>query len=95
MGRWRWSSRGWCGDVAGMFDGPTSDRIALTSHLVVIDLSALDTSPALGLLMICATWLQAALQHDDAVVKARLSLGLWDSARARELEKELAESMSA
>ena len=30
-----------------------------------------------------------------AVVNARLSLGLWDSARARELEKEIAESMSA
>ncbi len=30
-----------------------------------------------------------------AVVNARLSLGLWDSARARALEKELAESMSA
>lgn len=30
-----------------------------------------------------------------AVVNARLSLGLWDSARARELEREIAESMSA
>jgi hypothetical protein len=30
-----------------------------------------------------------------AVVNARLLLGLWDSARARALEKELAESMSA
>lgn len=30
-----------------------------------------------------------------AVVNARLSLGLWDSARARELEKQVAESLSA
>ncbi|MDQ1401068.1 MAG: hypothetical protein QOG97_3316 [Acidimicrobiaceae bacterium] len=56
------------GDLAGMFDGPTSDGIDLTSHLFVIDLSALYTSPALGLLMTCATaWLQAGLQHDDGV----------------------------
>lgn len=56
------------GDLAGMFDGPTTEGIDLTSHLVVIDLSALYTSPALGLLMTCATaWLQATLQHDDGV----------------------------
>ncbi len=56
------------GDLAGMFDGPTSVGIDLASHLVVIDLSALYASPALGLLMTCATaWLQAALQNDDGV----------------------------
>jgi hypothetical protein len=56
------------GDLAGMFDGPTTPGIDLASHLVVIDLSALYASPALGLLMTCATaWLQAALQHDDGI----------------------------
>jgi type IV secretory pathway VirB4 component len=56
------------GDLAGMFDGPTTAGIDLSSHLVVIDLSALYTSPALGLLMTCATaWLQAALQSDDGI----------------------------
>ncbi len=56
------------GDLAGMFDGPTTPGIDLTSHLVVIDLSALYASPALGLLMTCATaWLQATLQHDDGI----------------------------
>lgn len=56
------------GDLAGMFDGPTSAGIDLSGHLVVIDLSALYSSPALGLLMTCATaWLQASLQRDDAV----------------------------
>lgn len=56
------------GDLAGMFDGPTSDGIDLSSHLVVIDLSALYASPALGLLMTCATaWLQAALHNDDGI----------------------------
>ncbi len=56
------------GDLAGMFDGPTTEGIDLTSHLVVVDLSALYASPALGLLMTCATaWLQAALQNDDGI----------------------------
>lgn len=50
------------GDLAGMFDGPTSPGIDLGGPLVVLDLSALYTSPALGILMTCATaWLQAAL----------------------------------
>jgi hypothetical protein len=48
--------------------GPISDEIDLSGHLVVIDLSALYTSPALGLLMTCATaWLQAGLQKDDGI----------------------------
>jgi hypothetical protein len=50
------------GDLAGMFDGPTTDGIDLSAPLVVLDLSALYTSAALGVLMACATaWLQAAL----------------------------------
>ncbi|MDQ2729944.1 MAG: ATP-binding protein [Actinomycetota bacterium] len=50
------------GDLAGMFDGPTSPGIDLSGPLVVLDLSALYGSPALGILMTCATaWLQAAL----------------------------------
>jgi hypothetical protein len=45
-----------------MFDGPTSPGIDLTGPLVVLDLSTLFASPALGILMTCATaWLQAAL----------------------------------
>jgi hypothetical protein len=50
------------GDLAGMFDGPTTKGIDLSAPLVVLDLSALYTSAALGVLMACATaWLQAAL----------------------------------
>jgi len=50
------------GDLAGMFDAPTSPGIDLDADLVVLDLSAVYDSPALGLLMLCATaWLQAAL----------------------------------
>ena len=50
------------GDLRGMFDGPTSPGLDLTGTLVVLDLSALYNSPALGVLMACATaWLQATL----------------------------------
>ena len=50
------------GDLAGMFDGPTTPGLDLSAPLVVLDLSALYTSAALGIFMACATaWLQAAL----------------------------------
>jgi hypothetical protein len=50
------------GDLCGMFDGPTTNGLDLSAPLVVLDLSALYTSAALGILMACATaWLQAAL----------------------------------
>jgi hypothetical protein len=50
------------GDLRGMFDGETSDGLDLSGPLVVLDLSALYSSAALGVLMACATaWLQAAL----------------------------------
>jgi hypothetical protein len=50
------------GDLCGMFDGPTTVGLDLSAPLVVLDLSTLYTSAALGILMACATaWLQAAL----------------------------------
>jgi hypothetical protein len=50
------------GDLAGMFDGPTTPGLDLNAPLVVLDLSALYQSTALGVLMACATaWLQAHL----------------------------------
>lgn len=56
------------GDLRGMFDGPTSPGLDLGSPLVVLDLSAVYLSPALGLLMTCATaWLQAAFGSGDGV----------------------------
>jgi len=49
-------------DLRGMFDGPTTEGLDLSSPLVVLDLSALYNSAALGVLMACATaWLQATL----------------------------------
>jgi hypothetical protein len=54
------------GDLAGMFDGPTTAGIDLDGSLVVLDLSALYASPALGILMTCATaWLQSTLARQD------------------------------
>jgi len=56
------------GDLAGMFDGPTSAGLELDSPVVVLDLSAVFSSPALGLLMTCATaWLQAILAERSGV----------------------------
>ncbi len=50
------------GDLCGMFDGPTTPGLDLSAPLVVLDLSALYSSAALGVLMACATaWLQSAL----------------------------------
>ncbi|HUY63351.1 MAG TPA: hypothetical protein VMV14_02410 [Acidimicrobiales bacterium] len=50
------------GDLRGMFDGPTSPGVRLDHPFVVLDMSAVYHSPALGILMTCAaSWLQAAL----------------------------------
>jgi hypothetical protein len=50
------------GDLQGMFDDVTSPGINLGGPLVVLDLSAVYHSAALGVLMTCATaWFQAAV----------------------------------
>jgi len=50
------------GDLSGMFDGRTTPGLDLDAPVVVLDLSAVFASPALPLLMTCATaWLQASL----------------------------------
>jgi len=59
------------GDLCGMFDGPTTSGLDLSAPLVVLDLSALYTSTALGILMACATaWLQAALARASSAREA-------------------------
>jgi type IV secretory pathway VirB4 component len=56
------------GDLAGMFDGPTTAGLSLRSTVVVLDLSAAFASAALPLIMTCTTaWLQAALAAADGV----------------------------
>lgn len=50
------------GDLRGMFDGPTSVGVDLDAPMVVIDLSGVQDSAALGILMICAAaWLQGVV----------------------------------
>ena len=54
------------GDLAGLFDGPSTATVDLRSGIVVVDLSATFNSPALPLIMACATaWMQAALAAAD------------------------------
>ena len=54
------------GDLRGMFDGATSGSIDLDAPMVVLDLSAVYDSDALGVLMACAAaWLQGMLARDD------------------------------
>ena len=54
------------GDLRGMFDAPTTPGIDLNAPLVVLDLSAVYRSAALGVLMTCATaWLQAAIERGN------------------------------
>lgn len=60
------------GDLAGMFDGPTTPGLDLDGRLVVIDLRSVYGSAALGILMTCATaWLRAMvpdLDDDDKLI---------------------------
>ena len=50
------------GPLRGMFDGPTTPGLELDARLVVIDLHAVRDSPAVGILMACATaWMSAQL----------------------------------
>ncbi len=59
------------GDLCGMFDGPTTAELRLDGPLVVLDLSAVYHSPALGVLMACAAaWLQSAVrsQHRNRII---------------------------
>lgn len=50
------------GDLRGMFDGPTSPGLYLDGWLVVLDISAVADSGAIGIIMACAAaWLRAMI----------------------------------
>jgi len=56
------------GDLAGMFDGPTTPGIDPGSGVLVVDLSAVYHSEALGALMVCASaWLQAMTARSETL----------------------------
>jgi type IV secretory pathway VirB4 component len=55
------------GPLRGMFDGPTTPGLDLDAKLVVLDLHAVKDSPAVGILMACATaWMAALLARTAA-----------------------------
>jgi type IV secretory pathway VirB4 component len=50
------------GPLRGMFDGPTTPGLELDAKLLVLDLHAVRDSPAVGILMACASaWMSALL----------------------------------
>jgi type IV secretory pathway VirB4 component len=52
------------GPLRGMFDGPTTSGLDLDAKLLVLDLDAVRDSPAVGILMACATaWMSALLSR--------------------------------
>ena len=61
------------GPLKGIFDGPTSPGIDLDARLLVLDLHAVRDSPAVGILMACATaWMSAQLARTaDPATSAR------------------------
>ncbi|MGH9116329.1 MAG: ATP-binding protein, partial [Acidimicrobiales bacterium] len=55
------------GELAGMFDGPTTVAVDWDGPLVVLDLSAVPEDETLAILMACATaWIQAAIVRPHA-----------------------------
>ena len=59
------------GDLRGMFDGRTSPGLDLGARLVVLDLSAVGDSAALGILMACAAaWLQGVVMERRRAAEA-------------------------
>ena len=55
------------GELRGMFDRPTTPGLRLDGRAVVLDLSAVYHSPALGILMTCAAaWQRAAIAAQHA-----------------------------
>src|SRR5439155_10830406 len=55
------------GELRGMFDGPTTATLDSAGRAVVLDLSAVYHSAALGILMTCAAaWQRAAIAEQHA-----------------------------
>jgi type IV secretory pathway VirB4 component len=55
------------GELAGMFDGPTTVAVDWDGPLVVLDLSAIPEDESLAILMACASaWIQAAVVRPGA-----------------------------
>lgn len=61
-------------DLAGLFDGPTTENVSLSAGLMVFDLSALpESGPALSVVMtIINTWLANMLRRQKKIVPTHL-----------------------
>ena len=74
------------GELAGMFDAPTTPDVDLSGRLVVLDLASVYQSEALGILMCCATaWLQAMLATDTTRKTVVVLDEAWAVLRDREI----------
>jgi type IV secretory pathway VirB4 component len=82
------------GDLAGMFDGPSTVELDLGAPLVCLDLSALYGSAGLGMLMACAAaWLQAEVRR--RALEGRRTLLVFDEAWALLREPAVARWLQA
>ena len=74
------------GELAGMFDEPTTPDVDLSGRLVVLDLASVYQSEALGILMCCtAAWLQAMLATDTTRKTVVVLDEAWAVLRDREI----------
>ncbi|TMC09508.1 MAG: hypothetical protein E6J41_10535 [Chloroflexi bacterium] len=81
------------GDLAGMFDGPTTLDIDLTAPVVSLNLRAVYESDALGILMICAAaWLRRAVDRDDGVKRILVVDEAWKVLTHLEVSRWLQEN---
>ncbi|QTE30057.1 TraC family protein [Pengzhenrongella sicca] len=79
------------GDLAGMFDGTSTQTLDTSAPMVVLDLSRLGSNEdALALAMTCAqTWLEAALATPDGVLRWVIYDEAWRLLRSLPLVRRL------
>jgi type IV secretory pathway VirB4 component len=81
------------GDLRGMFDGATTVHVDLSAPVLLLDLSAVYRSEALGLLMTCAAaWLQALLAGPEPVRRLVVVDEAWAILQSLEIARWLQSS---
>ncbi|MPZ89193.1 MAG: ATP-binding protein [Nitriliruptorales bacterium] len=81
------------GDLRGMFDAPTTPGVSLGGPLTLIDLSRMYSSPALGIIMLCANaWQQAAVSRSDSSKWISVSEEAWATLRYTSVARGMQES---
>lgn len=69
------------GEMAGMFDGPSTDGVDLSKKVVTLDLSQTGSDTALGIFMACALgWLTAVIAEDRLHNNVMHNFWLYDEA---------------